>query len=169
MRASQRSTITLYWYNVQIVRDHRCVLSSLIVVTVWNIFIFFLFQIQSCIGPCGPLCPPASHSVPLYIPVSSVSHCVPLCPTMSYCVLLCPLCHRVLLLICVTKAAKIFIFLSHRCFLQWTLSFSLTCFKSARDSRPVNGVKVFPTNKSFLFWLQYKRLRLGTGLVKLGL
>ena len=74
MRASQRSTITLYWYNVQIVRDHRCVLSSLIVVTVWNIFIFFLFQIQSCIGPCGPL----------YIPVS------PLCPLVSYYVLLCP-------------------------------------------------------------------------------
>ena len=97
MRASQRSTITLYWYNVQIVRDHRCVLSSLIVVTpVWNVFIFFLFQIQSCIGPCGPLCPPASHSVPLYIPVSSVSHCVPLCPTVSP-VPPCPtanLCHK---------------------------------------------------------------------------
>ena len=148
MRASQRSTITLYWYNVQIVRDHRCVLSSLIVVTVWNIFIFFPFSDPKLHWPLWPPVPPC---VPQCPPVYPCVLCVPLCPFVSYCVLLCPLCHRVLLLICVTKAAKIFIFLSHRCFLQWTLSFSLTCFKSARDSRPVNGVKVFPNQQKFSF------------------
>ena len=147
MRASQRSTITLYWYNVQIVRDHRCVLSSLIVVTpVWNVFIFFLFQIQSCIGPCGPLCPPVSHSVPLYIPVC------PLCPTVSPCVLLCPtvspvptcltanMCHKS----CPNLPLTLLLFTVN-------LIFSLTCFKSARDSRPVNGVKVFPNQQKFSF------------------
>ena len=127
-------------------------------------FSFFRSKVALApVAPCAPLRPTVSPCISL----------CPLCPTVSLCVLMCPtvspvppcptanLCHK--------SCQNLHLPLTSLLFTV-NLIFSLTCFKRARDSRPLKRSQGFPKpTKVLVFWLQYKRLRLGTGLVKLGL